>query len=1165
MAVELRDSYSPAGFWALNLNLFFRVFGAHLFRWLAFLMLIASAVSEEAWVWPFFAICVLWVAPFLSLTPAAGILADRRNKRNLAVSLSLYGIIISGVGALALVTQWPWLLYLTLLLWAIRDALIEPCQYALIPELVPPSRLSHANGWIAVSACAGIILGVCGAIGINKATQAGFVRGLGPGLTLALAALALAACAGIPDTGARAPQKKLNPSVWKDFGRVLRQTREDRNLKLAQLGIGFFMFLAGCVLTNLKGSQLQCQLINFDNAPDSLLIPWLMLTPVFGVMAGAWWAGHVTRRGIELGLVPFGALVVSVAPFLLALPLGDWIFRLLLIVMGAGGGCYLITLRAFLQREARREDRGEIVAGAILFAYCGLALGWLLVTLLDKALGLGPSARFAILGILTLSLCAQAVWTMPDFLIHFLGLITARVSYRLRVVGAENIPTQGGALLVCNHVSYLDVALLMATQARRIRFLIDQSLYQRRLFKWLLDLLGTIPIDYAGGPKAMARAYEEARMAIADGFLVCLFAEGSLTRTGYIMEFRSGFERITDALDSPIIPVNIHGVWGSVLTYAEGRIFGRLSRWFYGRRVIISIGKPLPAHSSAFLARQAVMELESDAFELERDRYMPLPLEFARMARARWGRFCMADSLGKELTYGRALTGALALAKVLRPLLNGQKRVGVLMPTTVSGSLTNLALAFLGKTPVNLNYTASLEAIHHAIRQCGIQTILTSSKFLEKVEFLKDLPGLKPLEDIAPLVTGGVKLRAFLKARFCPLRYLMVRDGGPGRRRYGASLDEEAVVIYSSGSTGMPKGVVLTHYNILSNALGVLQIFHLRPDDVICGVLPFFHSFGFMVTIWLPVLAGVGVAYHANPLEAVAIGKLVKKYRCAFLASTPTFLQAYTRKLSREDFEPLRIVITGAEKLKDRVAAAFHEKFGMMPLEGYGCTELSPVASVNMLDVEAGGERQVANRPGTIGRPIPGVTMKVADPDEMDRELEHGQEGMLLVKGPNVMKGYLDDPEKTAEVLRKGWYVTGDMARIDHDGFVTITDRRSRFSKIGGEMVPHLAIEEALHERLRAEGQVCAVTSLPDEKKGEQLVALLTPEAGDPLEAYIKLKASGFPNLWIPPARNFITVEALPLLGSGKLDLKGLKTLAAKKLAERSKAEKMDAPPSENE
>jgi len=362
-------------------------------------------------------------------------------------------------------------------------------------------------------------------------------------------------------------------------------------------------------------------------------------------------------------------------------------------------------------------------------------------------------------------------------------------------------------------------------------------------------------------------------------------------------------------------------------------------------------------------------------------------------------------------------------------------------------------------------------------------------------------------------------------------------------QRTAAKLDDLATVIFSSGSTGDPKGVMLSHYNLASNVEQVSQIFPLRGGDRVLGVLPFFHSFGFTMTLWMPAARGVGVIYHPNPLDLAAVSEIARKYRITFLLATPTFLQAYLRRCSPEDFGSVQYVMVGAEKLPERLAQAFEDRFGIRPLEGYGCTECSPVVSVNTRDFRAPGFRQTGAKRGTIGHPLPGVSARIVSPETM-QALPLGEPGILLVAGPNLMQGYLGKPEKTAEVLRDGWYMTGDIARLDEDGFIEITDRLSRFSKIGGEMVPHVKIEEKLHELAEAAEQTFVVTGVPDEKKGERLVVLhnLTEEK---LKSVLeKLSHCDLPNLWLPRPNQFFHTAEFPHLGTGKLDLRRVRELA---------------------
>jgi acyl-[acyl-carrier-protein]-phospholipid O-acyltransferase/long-chain-fatty-acid--[acyl-carrier-protein] ligase len=432
----------------------------------------------------------------------------------------------------------------------------------------------------------------------------------------------------------------------------------------------------------------------------------------------------------------------------------------------------------------------------------------------------------------------------------------------------------------------------------------------------------------------------------------------------------------------------------------------------------------------------------------------------------------------------------------------------------------------------------SSETLVSCIRQCEIKTVVTSRAFLEKVKTSLPCETIF-LEDLTAGSGAFEKLAAVLMAALLPAGWL---ERALGREKK-IELDDLATVIFSSGSTGDPKGVMLSHYNIGSNVEQLEQVFALNSHDRFLGILPFFHSFGFTGTLCLPAMLGSGVIYHPNPLDAKTIGPLIREHKITFLLATPTFLQLYLRGCSAEDFGSLRVVMTGAEKLPDRLAAAFEEHFGIRPLEGYGCTECAPAVAVNTPDFRAAGFRQVGAKRGKIGHPMPGISVQIVDP-QTQAPVPPGQAGLMLVHGPNVMQGYLGRPEKTAEVLRNGWYTTGDIAAVDEDGFLQITDRLSRFSKIGGEMVPHIGVEEKLHELAGATGQTFVVAGLPDEKKGERLVVLHTLADGQLQSCLEKLTQSDLPNLWKPRPDQFFHVNEFPYLGTGKLDLRKVREVA---------------------
>jgi acyl-[acyl-carrier-protein]-phospholipid O-acyltransferase/long-chain-fatty-acid--[acyl-carrier-protein] ligase len=649
-----------------------------------------------------------------------------------------------------------------------------------------------------------------------------------------------------------------------------------------------------------------------------------------------------------------------------------------------------------------------------------------------------------------------------------------------------------------------------------------------------------VPISPDDPPKKIMRALRQARTAMDEGFIVCIFAEGAMTRTGILRQFKGGLERITKGTGYDIIPAYIGGAWGSIFSYYYGKPLSTLPGKF-PCPVSIHFGSAMPAGSSAPQIRQKVIELSCDYFDSLKSADRSLVRHLVKAARKNWRKRCISDSTGKQLDYGRTLTGALALAGEIDKITPLQDKIGILLPPSAGGALANLAVTLLGKVVVNLNYTASEDARNLAIEQCGIECIISSRSFVKKVGICEDMEGLVFLEDIADKIKPSAKLGAYLKARFMPLFVLT-----KGRYRYG---DDTATIIFSSGSTGRPKGIMLSHHNLLSNIEAVRMVIRVKPDDCLCGVLPLFHSFGFNCALWLPVVSGVCVAYIANPLDGETVGKSCRENRSTILFTPPTFLLNYIRRAGAEDFKSLRLVVTGAEKLRKRLADSFETKFGILPLEGYGATELSPVVSLGIPDVEIGGVSQVGNKPGSIGHPIPGVAVKIVDAQSM-KPLEIGAEGLLMVKGPNLMLGYLNMEKETAEVVQNGWYNTGDIARVDEDGFLTITDRLSRFSKIGGEMVPHVGVEEVYLKALDTAEKVVAVTSVPHPKRGEELVVLYLDNAGDPRKLHEIIANSNLPNMWKPKPANYVKVDSIPVLGSGKLDIMKLRKVADRAMIE---------------
>jgi acyl-[acyl-carrier-protein]-phospholipid O-acyltransferase/long-chain-fatty-acid--[acyl-carrier-protein] ligase len=1073
----------------------------------------------------------LFVLPFILFSNAAGVLADRLSKRRILVFCKVLEFAIMSTGLVAVLLHVEWLAYAVVFMMGCHSALFGPSKYGIVPELVRPEQLSWANSMLAMATYLAIIIGT---VLPSLLLEDFLFRKRFDFLSLFCMVVAVAGffmAIRIPRTPPAGSTDRVSPLFFVEIARTVRGVARDRDLLMAILGSAYFMFIGGFVQQNvLLYGQDQ---LGFSWIRSGYLFP----VAAVGIGLGALIAGKVSGRNIEFGIVPigaalltFGCIALGPAPAKLTPVLG------LFFVLGLGAGLYLVPLIAFIQFKAPAMQRGRIIAAESFLGFLGVALSAGAFYVMTAILRLSSAECFVVIGVLTGVLAIVAMMVLPDFLVRFVVVLVTRLVYRVRAHNVESVPVDGGALLVSNHVSWVDALLILSTLQRRVRFVMGRDVFGIRLLRPAFRLMGVIPISPADSPKRMKESLDEARRALCDGYLVCVFAEGAITRNGNFLRFRSGWEHIVRGVDCPVIPVYIGGVWGSIFSYYHGRLVSAMPKHI-PYPVSILYGDPLPAAATTTAGlRQAVSLLSVRHFDLKKDRKRVLGPTYVRAARRFWFREAMADSGVRRLSYGKTLIAAAALAERLCGVVGDARHVGILMPAGVGGALANIAVTLMGKIPVNLNFTVSPEAMASAIRQAEIRTVITSRIFIAKLKGLSATEGLVYIEDMVRDITLAMKIRAVLKAIFLPANR-WARDGaGPGP-------DDVATIIFSSGSTGEPKGVMLSHHNVISNIEAFLMVCRFERRDRMCAVLPFFHSFGFTCTFWCPLISGFRVFYHHNPLDAGTIAECVRRERLTALLATPTFLLTYSRKATREDFASLRLVITGAEKLKQTVADAFEEQFGVRPLEGYGATELAPVVSLNVRDVTVDGVTQVGTKADSAGHPIPGVAVKVVDP-ETGVPVAHGAEGMLLVKGPNVMTGYLKNPEATASVLRDGWYVTGDLARVDGDGFICLLGRLSRFSKIGGEMVPHVGVEDKLLKGLGAMQSTLFVTSVSDVRKGEQLAVLYTPEAGDVENLRRVIREADMPNLWKPRPENLFLVETLPTLGSGKLDLKRLRAVA---------------------
>jgi acyl-[acyl-carrier-protein]-phospholipid O-acyltransferase/long-chain-fatty-acid--[acyl-carrier-protein] ligase len=1068
--------------------------------------------------------------PMVLFALTGGYLADKFSKRRVTIGTKSMEIGVMILATLALWQQNIPMLLGVIFLMSTQSALFGPSKYGMLPELLPARKLSWGNGVLEL----GTFLAVIGGMAAGPLLAEHFQgRQSSSGLTLVgLALIGLTTSLFITRLRSADPTKRFRLNFWNVLTRQLRSVRRDRVLFLAVLGNAYF-WSQGILLTNL------ILLFGRDVLGAGVAeTGYLLVSSALGVGGGCLVAGYLSGNKIEYGLIPLGAVGMSL--FLAFLALAEpsfWGSAALLFAMGFASGFYIVPVNALMQHRPEARRRGAVLGAAYLLSSFAMLLATGLFYLMAVTFALSATSMLLLTALATLSATGYVVRLLPFSMFRLVLWFFVHTLYRLRVEGRENVPEKGGALLVCNHVSYVDVAFLLASTDRDVRFLMLKDYYELAWIRPFARMAAAIPISYEQKPRDMLRAFRKASEAIESGEVVCLFAEGQITRTGQLLPFKGGLERIMKGIDAPIIPVSLEGAWGSIFSFQRGRFMWKMPHHI-PYPVTVSFGPALSPKTTTIEVRQAVQELQSHAFIYRRERMLPIQHSFVRTARRHPFRLAMADAKSGSLLFGALLTRTVFLARRLKGVWSGQEKVGILVPPSIAGALVNLAALLLGKVPVNLNYTASDSVMASCAKQCEIETVVTSKAFLER--FPVTVPGeVIFLEDLARTPGFREMLGAFLLAWALPVQWLEKRLGV--NREVG--LDDLATVIFSSGSTGNPKGVMLSHYNIQANVEQISQIIPLGHRDRILGILPFFHSFGFTATLVFPCVKGLGAAYHFNPLDAKAIGALVRKYAVSFMMATPTFLQAYTRRCTPEDFGSLEFVLAGAEKLPERIAVAFEERYGIRPLEGYGCTECSPVVAVNTADYRAAGFRQIGAKRGKIGHPLPGVSIRIVDPDTWE-PLPMGSAGLMLVRGPNVMQGYLGQPEKTDNAFHNGWYITGDIAAIDEDGFLTITDRLSRFSKIGGEMVPHVKVEEKLHELAGLIDQTFVVTGVPDEVKGERLVVLHTLQSEDAKETLDQLSHCDLPRLWIPKPAQFFHIDELPVLGTGKLDLRRVRQLA---------------------
>jgi acyl-[acyl-carrier-protein]-phospholipid O-acyltransferase / long-chain-fatty-acid--[acyl-carrier-protein] ligase len=718
--------------------------------------------------------------------------------------------------------------------------------------------------------------------------------------------------------------------------------------------------------------------------------------------------------------------------------------------------------------------------------------------------------------------------------LNFFGRLLVRCFYRVSALGADNLP-KGGFLLLPNHITWVDAIVLQLACPRSIRYIIDEEFYRKPILHPFLRQLRCIPINTRHSHSAIRAATEK----IAEGEVVCLFPEGQLERAGTLLRLRRGYELIARHANAMVVPVWLDQFWGSIFSFQGGRFFTKLPRRI-PYPVTIAFGKPIEANAADIATvREELLKLGEFCFSQRPSLNRHLAEPCVRGLKKRPFATAVVDGLDHSaLSRSKLLGAAAALSRYLGKEFPDE-RIAIVLPASKGSMVANLAVTLADKVPVDLNFTMGRAANESCCKRAGLRVAISATQFMER---LKDFPWperVLKLDELMPRLKPQIILwwmmSILLPARLL-LRLLKIpKEGG----------HTEAVLLFTSGSTGEPKGVVVSHRNVVGNVSQFRQLLDATKYDAILASLPFFHTFGSTVTLWYPLIEGVRIVTYPIPLEAAKNAALIERYKLTLLLATPTFLRGYLRKVEPDKLRSLRLVITGAEKLPLELAKNFEERFNQRVFEGYGLTETSPVVSVNLPEpqpTKPGEQVQPSSRLGSVGKMAPGIAAEIREP-ETDRKLSLHETGMLWLRGVNIFEGYLHDPQRTGDVLQGGWLKTGDLGRFDEDGFLYIEGRLSRFSKIGGEMVPHEAIESKIVDLLGLSGRderPIAIMGVQDEAKGEALVLLSAVDV-DLAQLRKKLHEAGVPNLWIP--KHVHRLESIPVLASGKLDLKKCREL----------------------
>ena len=1102
------------------------------------------------------------IIPFLLLFTLSGYLSDKYNKKDILIYGAISSFVLSVLMIFSYMTGNFYIAMFNLVLLAAQSAIYSPAKFGIILDIWGKKNLTKGNSALQSVSIIAILFAIGSGSYIFETyyianaldtltTKEALLDAILP-LTYYIVPVAL-----LEMVISLLILKKLtttytsNNSLTLDRKQLLQGKLLVKNINtifshnvifLSVIGLSVFWGVSQGMMAVFPSYAKQ-----YLHITDVFVINGVLAASGIGIAIGSVIYAKISKHYIEVGTIPLAAFGMSAMIYVATIVDSALLLSMTFLVFGIFGGLFVVPLNSLIQFNARKKVLGTVLAGNNWFHSLSMFF-MLTLTTAVSLMDLDPKNTLYLILIITIIGTIYTVYKLPQSVLLLFVKFVVGLKYKLEVNGINNIPSNGGVLLLGNHVSWIDWAVILMSTPREVKFVMYKPIYEKWYLKWLLKIFNAIPISSNSTKSTIIKVAKE----LDEGNVVVLFPEGGLTRNGHMGEFKKGFEIILKQTNTEVKVVSfyIRGLWESMFSRANKKFI----KSYKTNSVTVSFSKAMPkAKANAVSVKSEVVNLATASWTEHVKNLGTVSETIFDKLKEVSGEMIFADSTGLELSGNKFLTVSILFKDLLKKEIKGQN-VGLILPSTAAGAFINNSVLMLGKTAINLNYTSEINSLIQSIKKADVQTIITSKKFVEKLqekginlEKVFELVDVIYLEDLKKQISKVKSLFTLLSVKFLPSCFLKIIHIKKVKK------DDTILILFSSGSEGTPKGVELTSDNILGNTQQIAGILNLHDEDVVVGSLPIFHAFGITVTTFFPLIEGVKCVCHPDPMDGLAIGKLIAKYSATVMCGTSTFYRLYTKnnKVHPLMFDTIRFALAGAEKLRDDVRHDFKKKFGKDIYEGYGTTETTPVASCNLPNVLAPDYTvQIGHKLGTVGMPIPGTKIKIVNPQTFE-ELQTNEEGMILIAGIQVMKGYLKEPEKTAEVLKvidgQTYYVTGDKGKIDKDGFVTIVDRYSRFAKLAGEMLSLGAIEEKISNIIKSNDEETTVdfmiTSLEDEKKGEKIVLLLSGENEKFVSFLKKQMVATFENKLMIPSSIHI-VEDIPKLGTGKKDFKSAKELA---------------------